>query len=148
MSSTNASPRVTNIGAMKNGEQLVLGRCYMLKHFMLGSGGHDPATNLAVVPDQTLVELPSPKFGEIQPIPAGSAYVVGPRQTQYKIRLPAGVATGALSSIGLYGEIVNVVDPNDAALIGTTFLHSVMNFNLQNKDANEAKTITLTLNNV
>lgn len=144
----NANTRTTNIGAQKTGEQLTLGRCFMVKYFMIGSGGHDPSTNLAIVPDPTLTELPSPKFSDPVLIPTGSAYQVGPRQTQYKITLGAGVASGAMSSVGLYAEIVSVVNPNDASLIGTKFLYAVMNFNLYNKPDDEPRVLTLTLNNV
>lgn len=138
---------ITNLGAQKTSEQLVLGRNYRIKYWILGAGGHDPVTSLPLNPDQTLVELPAPLFTTPQLLSAGSSYIVGPRAVEYKIVIPTNIQ-GAMSSLGLYGEITSTENPADASLIGQTFLHSIANFNLYNKMQNETKTITLRLNSV
>lgn len=142
--------RVLNQGAQKTSLQLVKGQCFVLKYFCIGAGGHDPATGLPVVPDPTLTELPIPKFTDLKAITSngGSANIVGPRVIEFNLVLIPGIATGEMSSVGLYGEITSVADPADIALVGQTFLHSIANFSLQNKLDSETKTITLRLNNV
>jgi hypothetical protein len=139
--------RITNLGAQKTSEQLVLGRHFQIKYFVLGAGGHDPSTGLPLSVDQTLVELPAPLFTTPQVLPTGSAYIVGPGKVEYKIVISPSIQ-GPMSSLGLYAEITSTDNVGDAALIGTKFLHSIANFNLYNKMQNETKTITLRLNSV
>lgn len=140
--------RVTHLGAQKTGEQYAYGRCFQLKYFMLGSAGHDTGTLLAVVPDPTLVSLPAPVTNML-PFGTGAAYQVGPTTTEFKLVLGPGVGSGTFSSVGIFGEIVNVVDTvNDSGLIGTTFLYGIANMPMQNKLTSESKTLTLRLNNI
>lgn len=138
---------ITNLGAQKTSEQLVLGRNYRIKYWILGAGGHDPSTSLPLTPDQTLVELPAPLFTTPQLLGTGSSYIVGPRAVEYKITIAPSIQ-GLMSSIGLYGEITSTENPEDASLIGSIFLHSVGNFNLYNKMQNETRTLILRLNSV
>lgn len=140
--------RTTHLGAQKLGEQFAFGRAFQLKWFRLGSAGHDTKTLLPVVPDLTLVSLPSPVTGNLIEIPVGSAYQVGPTVTEFKLSLPAGVGSGIFSSIGFYGEIVSVVDSADSALIGTTFLYGIANLPMQSKLDSEEKELILRLNNI
>lgn len=140
--------RVMHIGAQKTGEQYAYGRCFQLKYFALGSAGHDAGTLLAIVPDPTLTSLPAPVTSML-PLGTGAAYQVGPTTTEFKLVLGPGVGSGVFSSVGIYGEIVSVVDTaNDSGLIGTTFLYGIANMPMQNKLSSEAKTLTLRLNNI
>jgi hypothetical protein len=138
----------TNIGAQKKGEQLQYGRCWKLTHYQLGTAGHDPATNLPLVPDPTLSELPSPIQSSLIPIPAGSIYQVTPRITEIRIQLPENEAYPVISSLALFGTIFYTEASEDAALLGTQYMHVISHFSSISKQASESKTLVLALKNI
>lgn len=138
----------TNIGARKKGEQLQYGRCWKLTHYQLGTAGHDPATNLPLVPDPSLAELPSPLQATLTPIPAGSIYVVTPRILEVRIQLPSNEAYPVISSIALFGTIFYVEAQDDAILLGSQYMHAISNFSSISKQASEEKTLVLSLKNI
>ncbi len=137
--------RVVNTGAQRKGEQLALGRCFIISHFQLGSGGHNETDGLPFSVDVTKSTVQQ-AFTALIPLPAGSMIQSGPRTTQITLELAPSVGNGTISTVGLFGEIISVNNPEDNALIGTQFLYAVANFARITKTNSETKTLKLSLN--
>lgn len=138
---------ITNVGAQYAGDAHVRGRAWRLRYYQAGAAGHDSETNLPLRADPTLTTLPSPTTGTIQFQP-GQIVQIDFRKTLVQALFAKGIGTGPLSSIGIYGEIFAVTNPDDAAMIGNTFLFGVCNVGYNLKASNAVRTFNLVLNSI
>lgn len=138
---------VTNIGASRRNDMLTYGRAFKLKYYKAGAAGYDQSTNLPLSVDVTLNELPNPTTGLIELL-TGSLVNVDFRTTQLTVTLGQNVGTGALSSIGIYGEVFAVADPADSGIVGNRFLYAVCNLGYSLKTSNSVRTLKLLLHSI
>lgn len=138
---------ITNVGSASAGNAHALGRMWRLRYYQAGAGGHDSETNLPLRVDPTLTVLPNPTTGLITFNP-GQIAQVDFRKTSIQAIFGKGVGTGPLSSVGIYGEVVAVVDPADEAIIGNTFLFGVCNLGYNLKASNAIRTFNIILNSI
>lgn len=138
---------ITNTGAMRFGDLHQYGRAFKIAFFQAGSAGHDKATNLPLSVNPTLTNLPSPTTALI-PFSAGQITQIDFKKTLVQPVFNAGVGTGVLSSIGIYGQVFAVVDPADTALVGNVFLYAVANIGYNSKASNSTRTFNLILNSI
>jgi hypothetical protein len=146
-SSFDGSFTITNIGAQRESDMKALGRAFKLSYFQCGSAGHDKVTLLPLAVDPTLTTLPSPTSSKMPLLP-GSLTQIDFKDTLLTVSIAKNIGTGVLSSIGIYGEIFGVADPNDSALIGNTFLYAVCNLGYSLKASNAERTINFILHSI
>lgn len=146
-SSFDGSFATTNVGAQRKNDLLAYGRAFKLKYYQAGQSGHDPSTNLPLAVDVTKTTLENPSTGLIE-IPTGGLTQVDFRVSKLSITLGRNVGTGVLSSIGIWGEIVSVVDAADSALIGNQFLYAICNLGYSLKASNSVRTLNLLLHSM
>jgi len=132
---------VTNTARQRHAQQLVTGKSFQIKYFVVGSEGHDPSDPLvALSPDPSLTELPGTVFGE-EPVD-GSGYLSSTCPYWTCIVEMAEAVGAQVSSIGLVAEIIdNGTDPINE--VGTTFLYALANMPLAVKTSNAQFTFTV-----
>jgi hypothetical protein len=138
---------VTNIGAQRNADMLTLGRAFRLAYYQSGAGGHDKVSLLPLVVDPTLTSLPNPTSGKM-PLLTGSLSQIDYKETKLSITLDKNVGTGILSSIGIYGEVFSVANPEDASIVGNVFLYAVCNLGYSQKASNAKRTFNFILHSI
>lgn len=116
---------LTDEAKRRMGEGWVTGKSFIVKYFSLSGGGHnplDPTVALAVDPTLTTMR---------------GAVIFGPESIDnyefaadncpiFICNILPGEVIGAVSSLGLWGEIV-YVPPGDTEPVGTRFLFAIHN---------------------
>jgi hypothetical protein len=121
-----ARAAVTDEAKRRIGEMWVSGKSYMVKYFSVTAGGHDPAdpdTALAIDTSSTTMPGAPPIFG---PELIDSYEWESDTCPTFVCTIEQGELLGAMSSVGLYAEIVYSPIPGDPE-VGTTFLYAVYN---------------------
>lgn len=137
--------RVTNQGAAFKNAMYAYGRCFQLTGFQLGSGGHDTVTGLPYTVDLTQTRVLFPITG-ILALSQASLSTPDPRHLGIALDLDGDTGNGVFSQLGIYGEIVHTVNPNETNLLGTRCLYAVANFPAISKSVGQTKSILLSLN--